>query len=114
MVGLSVSESLRMRRPRWANFLQKPLSLNAMPCFSTAVNFVIRERRRYFRHPVEMPAAVVFGGGHRLKVTVPNISEGGMAIVFCAELPPGPCPQVVFNLPEIAFLGTEGAGRLDE
>ena len=47
-----------------ANFvLQKPISaLNAMRCFSAAVNFMMRERRRYFRHPVEA-ATLSFGEG---------------------------------------------------
>jgi CheY-like chemotaxis protein len=87
-----------------ANFvLQKPISaLNAMRCFSAAVNFMIRERRRYFRHPVEMPASVVFGGGHKLKATVTNISEGGMAIFFRGQLPPGGASSVTFKLPGIA------------
>ena len=46
-----------------ANFaLQKPLSaVNTMRCFSAATNFMFRERRRYFRQPVEMPATLVFG-----------------------------------------------------
>jgi DNA-binding response OmpR family regulator len=41
-----------------ANFvLQKPISvLNANRCFSAAINFMIREQRRYFRHPAEIPA----------------------------------------------------------
>jgi hypothetical protein len=46
-----------------ANFaLQKPLSaVNTMRCFSAAINFMFRERRRYFRQPVEMPVTLVFG-----------------------------------------------------
>ena len=45
-----------------ANFvLQKPISAqNAMRCFRAAVNFMTSERRRYFRHPVEMPATPHF------------------------------------------------------
>ena len=43
-----------------ANFvLQKPISaLNAKRCLGAAINFMIREQRRYFRHPVEIPATV--------------------------------------------------------
>ena len=38
--------------------LQKPISvLNATRCFSAALSFMLRERRRYFRHPVEMVVA---------------------------------------------------------
>src|ERR1700685_2220162 len=42
--------------------LQKPIStLNASRCFNAALNFMVRERRRYFRHPVKMLVKVVLG-----------------------------------------------------
>jgi len=87
-----------------ANFvLQKPISaLNAKRCFSAAVNFMMRERRRYFRHPVEMPATLSFGEGQKMKVTVTNLSEGGMAIFFRGPLPKGRVSTVSFNLPGAA------------
>ncbi len=87
-----------------ANFvLQKPISaLNARRCFSAAVNFMMRERRRYFRHPVEMPATLSFGEGQKMKVTVTNLSEGGMAIFFRGPLPKGGVSTVSFNLPGAA------------
>jgi CheY-like chemotaxis protein len=83
--------------------LQKPISaLNAGRCFSAAVNFMIREQRRYFRHPVEIPATLACGGGERLKATVTNISEGGMAIFFRGQLPKGRVSTVSFRLPGTA------------
>jgi CheY-like chemotaxis protein len=87
-----------------ANFvLQKPISaLNARRCFSAAVNFMIRERRRYFRHPVEMPATLSFGEGQRLKVTLTNLSEGGMAVFFRGPVPKGGVSTVAFKLPGAA------------
>ena len=87
-----------------ANFvLQKPISaLNAKRCFSAAVNFMMRKRRRYFRHPVEMPATLSFGEGQKMKVTVTNLSEGGMAIFFRGPLPKGRVSTVSFNLPGAA------------
>ena len=87
-----------------ANFvLQKPISaLNARRCFSAAVNFMMRERRRYFRHPVEIPATLSFGEGQKMKVTVTNLSEGGMAIFFRGPLPKGGVSTVSFNLPGAA------------
>jgi DNA-binding response OmpR family regulator len=87
-----------------ANFvLQKPVSaLNANRCLSAAINFMIRERRRYFRHPVEMPATVSFGEGQKLKATLTNISEGGMAVFFRAALPKGAVSAVSFKLPGTA------------
>src|ERR1700727_1483511 len=44
-----------------ANFvLQKPITpLNAARCFHAALNFMLRERRRYFRQPVKMMVHVI-------------------------------------------------------
>jgi CheY-like chemotaxis protein len=87
-----------------ANFvLQKPISaLNAKRCLSAAINFMIRERRRYFRHPVEMSATLSFGEGQKLKVMLTNISEGGMAVFFRGPLPKGAVSTVSFKLPGAA------------
>jgi ActR/RegA family two-component response regulator len=87
-----------------ANFvLQKPVSaLNAKRCLSAAINFMIRERRRYFRHPVEMSATISFSEGQKLKVTLTNISEGGMAVCFRGPLPKGTVSSVSFKLPGAA------------
>jgi len=87
-----------------ANFvLPKPVSaLNAMRCFGAAVGFMVRERRRYFRYPVEMPVTVVFGEGQELKCTATNISDGGIAISFQGKIPKGGVSKVVFELPGTA------------
>jgi CheY-like chemotaxis protein len=87
-----------------ANFvLQKPISaVNAMRCFSAAVNFMVREQRRYFRHPVEMPVTLTFGERRIFKATATNISEGGMAIFFRGQLPKSGLSKVAFKLPGAA------------
>jgi CheY-like chemotaxis protein len=87
-----------------ANFvLQKPISpLNASRCLGAAVNFMIREKRRYFRHPVEIPASIAFGEGEKLKATITNVSEGGMAIFFRGPLPKGTVSTANFKLPGVA------------
>ena len=84
-----------------ANFvLQKPVSaLNAMRCFSAAVNFMLRERRRYFRHPMEESATLTFSEGQKLKVSLTNLSEGGMAMFFRGPMPKGSVSSVSFKLP---------------
>jgi c-di-GMP-binding flagellar brake protein YcgR len=101
---LNGSTTTRQAFEMGANFvLQKPISaLNAMRCFSAAVNFMMQERRRYFRHPVEMAAALSFGDAHKLKVTLTNISEGGMAILFRGPLPKAGVSRVSFKLPGAA------------
>ncbi len=87
-----------------ANFvLQKPVSaLNAMCCFSAAVNFMLRERRCYFRHPMESSATLAFNEGQKQKVSLTNLSEGGMAIFFRGPLPKGSVSTVSFKLPGTA------------
>lgn len=68
-----------------ANFvLQKPIEpVNAARCFSAAIGLMTRERRRYFRVPVDMPVTMIFSEGEQVKSRATNLSEGGMA----ADLP---------------------------
>jgi CheY-like chemotaxis protein len=100
--------------------LQKPVSqINAMRCFSAALGFMMTERRRYFRLPLEMPVVVVFAQGQEFKATATNISDGGMAIRFRGRLPKGNISRVCFTVPggEICmeqkadFAWVDGAGR---
>ena len=80
--------------------LQKPIStLNASRCFNAALNFMVRERRRYHRHPVKMPVKVV-AGEKEFKATSTDISEGGMALLLHQALPKNGKPIVEFTLPE--------------
>lgn len=83
-----------------ANFvLQKPISpLNATRCFNAAVNFMVRERRRYFRQPVRMPVDLMLGE-KQLKAIGTNISEGGIALHLHEALPKGATPHLRFTLP---------------
>jgi len=69
-----------------ANFvLQKPLTpVHASRCFNAAISFMVRERRRYFRHPVEIPIRISLKEGQDVSATTTNISEGGMAIRLTA------------------------------
>ena len=80
--------------------LQKPVTgLNAARCFNAALNFMERERRRYYRQPVEMPVTVVLDE-KQWKAKSTNISEGGMAIVVAQALPRNANPRLEFSLPE--------------
>lgn len=84
-----------------ANFvLQKPIStLNASRCFHAALNFMIKERRRYFRQPVKMQVKVMYEG-KTLNGTSTNISEGGIAVMLREALPKGAAPHLKFSLPD--------------
>src|SRR5246127_2786969 len=65
-----------------ANFvLQKPISaLNASRCFHAAINFMLKERRRYFRQPVRMQVKLSLDDKSTM-ATSTNISEGGIALI---------------------------------
>jgi len=85
--------------------LQKPIStLNASRCFNAALNFMVRERRRYYRQPVKMPVRVVIDE-KELKATSTNISEGGIALMMHKAIPKTGKPRLLFQLPEtsVAF-----------
>lgn len=99
--------------------LQKPISvLNATRCFSAALSFMLRERRRYFRHPVEMVVDLEFGP-RPFKATATNLSDGGMAIHFQGKLPEGALSTISFTLPaanaviraRATLAWVDGAGR---
>jgi len=85
-----------------ANFvLQKPISaLNASRCFNAALNFMVRERRRYFRQPVKMQVSI-FHADKELKASSTNVSEGGMALVWREALPKGATSRLKFKLPDV-------------
>ena len=84
-----------------ANFvLQKPLTpLNASRCFHAALNFMVRERRRYFRHPVDIALRIAVPNSPEISATVTNLSEGGMAIRFVGTLPKESQVLLRFTLP---------------
>src|SRR5208282_444933 len=86
-----------------ANFvLQKPLTpLHASRCFHAALNFMVRERRRYFRHPVDMPLRISFPTHQEMTATATNLSEGGMAIRVIGKLPRDAQAQFRFTLPGV-------------
>jgi CheY-like chemotaxis protein len=79
--------------------LHKPLSaLNATRCFNAALNSMLRERRRYFRHPIKMPVSITLGD-KVLKATSTNISEGGIAVLLHQALDKDSTPRLQFTLP---------------
>jgi CheY-like chemotaxis protein len=84
-----------------ANFvLQKPLTpLNATRCFNAALNFMVRERRRYFRHPVEIPVRISLPEKPMQNAVTTNVSEGGMAIRGAGKLPKELVASLRFTLP---------------
>jgi len=104
-----------------ANFvLQKPVqTVNAMRCLAAAFGQMTRERRRYFRVPVEMTATLVFGEGEEVRAAATNISEGGVAVRFKGKLPKRGLSHVQFTLPgtgdslqpKVELAWVDGAGN---
>ncbi len=86
-----------------ANFvLQKPLTpLHATRCLNAALNFMLREQRRYYRHPVEIPLRIAVAPDQELTATTTNVSEGGMAVRVVGKLPQGAAVQLRFTLPGV-------------
>jgi len=84
-----------------ANFvLQKPVTTaGTLRCLNTALSFMIREKRRYFRCPVQIPVILVLSQGEQMKVTATNLSEGGMAVHFDGKLAKTAFSKVHFMLP---------------
>lgn len=84
-----------------ANFvLQKPLTPSTtLRCFNAALGFMERERRRYFRCPVEIPVLLHLGQAAPVKTKTTNLSEGGMAIHLDGSIPKQPIAKINFALP---------------
>ncbi|HXM66968.1 MAG TPA: PilZ domain-containing protein [Candidatus Acidoferrum sp.] len=83
--------------------LQKPITpVNAARCFHAALNFMVRERRRYYRHPVKMLVKIV-AGEKEIKGSSTDLSEGGMALQLHQAIPKNATPRVHFTLPETSL-----------
>jgi CheY-like chemotaxis protein len=79
--------------------LHKPLTmLNASRCFNAALGFMLRERRRYFRHSLEMPVSLALDD-KELRAKSTNLSEGGIALLLHDALPKNATPRLRFTLP---------------
>ena len=65
-----------------ANFvLEKPISVDrAARSLRAAHGLIMRERRRYHRHPVKATAHLTYGALRDVPMLLSNISEGGIAL----------------------------------
>jgi len=85
-----------------SNFvLRRPLSPASIDrSLKVAYGLIVRERRRYFRCPVEIPTEVRRPGMQVVQGKALNISEGGIAIASSVSLKTGVQVRVEFILPE--------------
>jgi ActR/RegA family two-component response regulator len=84
-----------------SNFvLRRPLSLTSIDrSLKVAYGLIVREHRRYFRYPVEIPATICGPAKAEIHGQTLNISEGGIAITTPVSLETGIRVQVEFTLP---------------
>lgn len=92
-----------------ANFaLQKPLDTDTVAqAIAAARSFMMRERRRYFRHAVSVPVFVSRDNGEQRLVSI-NLSEGGMAIRAHKAIDQGTLIGFRFTLPSGAEIDGKG------
>jgi CheY-like chemotaxis protein len=77
--------------------LERPLSaVTAMRTLRAAYPLMVRERSRYFRCPLQIPACISIDSRPEFSVTSVNISEGGMGIANAPALELG--ARVVLRL----------------
>jgi len=80
--------------------LEKPLPVDlAIHSLRAACALGMRERRRYFRHKVDMPVNVALSEKAELQATATNVSEGGMALRVRTTLQVNAMVQLRFLLP---------------
>jgi ActR/RegA family two-component response regulator len=79
--------------------LRRPLSAASIDLsLKAAYGLIVRERRRYFRCPVEAPVAIHRAAMQTVHGHTVNVSEGGMSITTVASLGPGDHVQLQFTL----------------
>jgi ActR/RegA family two-component response regulator len=89
--------------------LEKPLTYDSIQhTFRAAYGLIIRERRRYFRYPISVPALAQRKGESELFGTTVNVSEQGMAFSGPTPLVPGTEVTIQFRLtnPQLAVTAT--------
>src|SRR5438477_12908900 len=84
-----------------SNFvLERPLSaISVGRTLKAAYGLIIRERLRYFRCPISIPAAIREQGAAEIRCQAVNISEGGMAVISSVPLKPGTQVTLQFAIP---------------
>ena len=85
--------------------LEKPLTPDSIRhTLKAAYGLIIRERRRYFRYPISVPATASRKGESEIFGRTVNISERGVALSTSAPLMPGTEVTIQFTLtnPQLA------------
>ena len=103
--GDNVENTASFRR-RTSFVFERPVSAQSIrSTLKPAYGMILRERRRYFRHPASIPVTVLIKNMPEVRCHSVNISEGGMALSTVVLLSLGEEVQIQFTLPghEIPF-----------
>jgi CheY-like chemotaxis protein len=103
--GDSVESTASFRR-RTSFVFERPVSAQSIhSTLKPAYGMILRERRRYFRHPASIPVTILIKNMPEVRCHCVNISEGGMALSTFVLLRLGEEVQIQFTLPghEIPF-----------
>ena len=80
--------------------LDKPITPErARSSFRAAYGLMMQERRRYFRHPIDVPVTISLDEKTDFPGVAVNISEGGMAVKLSKPLRTGALVKLNFSLP---------------
>jgi PilZ domain len=99
-------ESTASFRRRAGFVFERPVSAQSIrSTLKPAYGMILRERRRYFRHPAPIPVTVLIKNMPEVRCHSVNIGEGGMALSTAVLLSVGEEVQIQFTLPgpEIRF-----------
>jgi ActR/RegA family two-component response regulator len=86
--------------------LERPLTPDSIRhTLKVAYGLIVRERRRYFRYPISVPAVAIKKGEPEVFGRTANISERGVALSTSAPLMPGTEVTIQFTLtkPQLAI-----------
>jgi DNA-binding NtrC family response regulator len=86
--------------------LERPLTFESLRhTLQAAYGMIVRERRRYFRYPISVPAAASKKGELEIFGETVNVSERGVAFSGSTSLGPGAEVTVQFTLtnPQLAI-----------
>jgi PilZ domain len=105
-IGGDNVESTASFRRRAGFVFERPVSAQSIrSTLKPAYGMILRERRRYFRHPAPIPVTVLIKNMPEVRCHSVNIGEGGMALSTAVLLSVGEEVQIQFTLPgpEIRF-----------
>jgi len=103
-VAFAITDSTRQSAVAFgagSNFVfERPLSsMSVGRTLRAAYALIVRERLRYFRCPVSIPAAIHRQDADQIRCQALNVSEGGMAVMTPMPLKPGTEVTVQFTIP---------------